>query len=84
MPAIITVSTENSKPVANAGPDQIRPVGATVTLNGGSSSDFDGDVPGLTGLTRAAAKAAIRQAGLAVGAETFRHDPNVADGIVLG
>ncbi|MGC9967116.1 MAG: PKD domain-containing protein, partial [Syntrophobacteraceae bacterium] len=42
-PATVTVTTQNSKPVANAGPDQSVFVGATVTLDGGKSSDADGD-----------------------------------------
>jgi hypothetical protein len=41
--AIVTVSTTNSPPVANAGPNQTVGLGATVTLNGGNSSDVDGD-----------------------------------------
>ncbi len=42
-PATVTISTLNSKPVANAGADQSHPVGTTVTLNGNGSSDVDGD-----------------------------------------
>lgn len=44
---IITVrdtSMPNTPPVADAGPDQVVTFGATVTLNGGASSDADGDV----------------------------------------
>jgi hypothetical protein len=33
----------NRPPVANAGPDQTVPLGAVVTLNGGASTDPDGD-----------------------------------------
>ncbi len=33
----------NIPPVANAGPDQTVPLGATVTLTGHRSSDVDGD-----------------------------------------
>ena len=42
-PDQIVVSTENSTPIANAGPDQTVDVGATVTLDGTSSMDADGD-----------------------------------------
>src|SRR5688572_12774678 len=40
---IVIVSTQNSRPVANAGPDQTTFVGTTVTLDGSASSDFDGN-----------------------------------------
>ena len=39
----VTISTVNSAPVANAGADQTALVTQTVTLNGGASSDVDGD-----------------------------------------
>lgn len=39
----LTVSEDNGKPVAAAGADQSVAVGATVTLNGGGSSDPDHD-----------------------------------------
>ena len=39
----VTVSTVNSAPVANAGPNQTVAVGSTVTLNGSGSTDVDGD-----------------------------------------
>ena len=42
-PDTVTISTENSKPVADAGPDQQVAVGDTVILNGSGSSDADGD-----------------------------------------
>lgn len=42
-PDSVTVSTLNSKPVADAGPDQGTHIGAIITLNGGHSSDVDGD-----------------------------------------
>ena len=42
-PATVTISTLNSKPVANAGPDQSVYVGSTVYLDGSKSSDVDGD-----------------------------------------
>lgn len=43
-PAMVTISTVNSAPVANAGPDQTGVVGQTVQLDGGGSSDVDGDL----------------------------------------
>ena len=42
-PDTVQISTQNSRPVANAGPDQTVPVGATVALDGSRSSDVDGD-----------------------------------------
>ena len=42
-PDSVTISTRNSKPVANAGPNQTSMVGQTVTLDGSKSSDVDGD-----------------------------------------
>ena len=39
----VTVSTVNTKPVANAGPNQTVNIGATVVLSGSGSSDVDGD-----------------------------------------
>ena len=42
-PDPIVVSTQNSRPVANAGTDQTATVGDTVTLNGNGSQDADGD-----------------------------------------
>jgi hypothetical protein len=41
--ATVTVSTLNSKPVANAGSNQTVAVNGTVNLNGTGSSDVDGD-----------------------------------------
>ena len=45
-PDTVAISTVNSAPVANAGPNQTALVGDSVTLNGGSSSDVDGDALG--------------------------------------
>jgi RHS repeat-associated protein len=42
-PSTVTINTQNSKPVVNAGPDQTLPVGATVQLDGSGSTDVDGD-----------------------------------------
>jgi len=39
----VTITTRNSAPVANAGPDQTVFVTQTVTLDGHGSSDVDGD-----------------------------------------
>jgi hypothetical protein len=43
-PSTVTISTLNSPPVANAGPDQPLVVGNTVQLDGSKSTDVDGDV----------------------------------------
>ena len=42
----VTITTVNTVPVANAGPDQTVTVGAVAALNGGGSSDADGDALG--------------------------------------
>jgi hypothetical protein len=42
-PDSVAVTTENSPPVADAGPDQTVAVGQTVALDGGGSTDVDGD-----------------------------------------
>lgn len=42
-PAYVTISTENSKPLAKAGDDQTVKVKQTALLDGGNSTDIDGD-----------------------------------------
>lgn len=42
-PAVVTISTVNSRPVADAGPDQSVSVGTTVQFDGTGSFDVDGD-----------------------------------------
>jgi hypothetical protein len=42
-PDTVKITTTNTAPVANAGPDQNAAAGATVNLNGAGSSDADGD-----------------------------------------
>jgi RHS repeat-associated protein len=43
-PDTVTITTANSAPVADAGPDQTVYVGDTVNLDGSGSSDVDGDL----------------------------------------
>src|SRR5262249_56976093 len=42
-PVTVTITTQNSPPVANAGANQSVVVGATVTLDGSASKDVDGN-----------------------------------------
>lgn len=42
-PDTVSITTQNSRPVANAGPDQSVFVGSTVALDGSTSHDADGD-----------------------------------------
>jgi hypothetical protein len=42
-PATVSITTDNSAPVANAGPDQTVLVNDFVTLDGSGSTDADGD-----------------------------------------
>ncbi|MGR8932359.1 MAG: PKD domain-containing protein, partial [Gammaproteobacteria bacterium] len=44
VPDTVTITTENNKPTANAGPDQTVPLNSVVTLNALASSDLDQDV----------------------------------------
>lgn len=43
LPATVVISTTNSRPVANAGPDQLVASGTTIHLDGTHSTDIDGD-----------------------------------------
>ncbi|MCG7940360.1 MAG: PKD domain-containing protein [Candidatus Thiodiazotropha lotti] len=43
IPDTVVVTTQNSQPIADAGPDQTVPLGSQVTLNGGNSHDVDND-----------------------------------------
>jgi len=43
VPDTVTISTSNSKPIANAGANQAPKLGDTVTLDGSASSDVDND-----------------------------------------
>lgn len=71
-PDQVTISTQNSRPVAHAGPDQTAPVNATVTLDGSQSSDVDGDPlayqwtlgPRPAGSTAALSAAAVEKPSL--------------------
>jgi RHS repeat-associated protein len=45
---VISVSTTNATPAANAGPDQTGLVGDAITLDGSASSDADGDALSFT------------------------------------
>lgn len=42
-PSTVTITTRNSAPVANPGPQQTASIGQTVQLDGSGSSDVDGD-----------------------------------------
>jgi hypothetical protein len=42
-PVTVIVTTENTRPVANPGPDRATPPGVAITLNGSGSFDADGD-----------------------------------------
>jgi hypothetical protein len=60
LPDTVAISTENTAPVANAGPDDSATLGDTVTLDGTGSTDVDGD--SLTygwSLTKPAGSAAV-------------------------
>jgi hypothetical protein len=41
--ATVTITTANTTPVANAGPNQTAAAGSTITLNGSGSTDVDGN-----------------------------------------
>jgi hypothetical protein len=43
-PSFVMITTQNTPPVANAGPPQIVSVGATVQLDGSGSTDVDGNL----------------------------------------
>jgi hypothetical protein len=43
VPDAVTITTVNSKPLANAGPDQQSPVGTVITLDATGSTDVDSD-----------------------------------------
>lgn len=68
-PDTVVVSTVNSAPVANAGPDQSALVTQIVTLNGSGSSDVDGDALTFSWafVGRPAGSSATLSSGTAVG-----------------
>ena len=43
VPAVVTITTQNSAPVARAGPNQSVNLGTLVHLTGAGSTDVDGD-----------------------------------------
>jgi len=70
----VTVTTENSQPVADAGPDQSVFVGTTVTLDGGASHDVDRDpLTWLWSLTAPSGSAATLS-GATLSAPSFEVD----------
>lgn len=76
-PDTVTITTENSAPTADAGADQTRLLGQTVTLDGRASSDPDGDsITYQWSFTSRPAGSAAALSDPAIATPNFRIDKN--------